>query len=71
MFRSFNLPLAGMIASLSAIMVAATIAGFAAFWSGVAEVKAEPQVEATLHQLHAKADPLPVLVKGPACSLLG
>jgi hypothetical protein len=52
-------------------MAATCIGGFAILWSGVLEVRAEPQVETALHQLHAKADRLPVVVKGAACSTRG
>jgi hypothetical protein len=69
MFRRFRAPIAATVASVSVITAAACAGGLAVFLSGVLEVKAEPKINVAVH--HAKADRLPVLAKGTACSSLG
>ena len=71
MTRPFNLLLAGTIAPFTVIVAAMFIGGFLVLWSGVLEVRAEPQAGVALPQLHAKGDRLPVVVKGAGCSSLG
>ena len=71
MLGSFNAPSATAIVSASAIMTAAFVGGLAVILSGAPEVKAEPQIKIAVDHVHAKADRLPVAVKGPACSSLG
>ena len=71
-----NAPLNATIASVGAIMAATLVGGMVIFMSGVLEVSAEPQIAApqvnvAAYRTHAKADRLPVLVKGAACSPRG
>jgi hypothetical protein len=51
-------------------LAAAFVGGLAVFpMSGVSEVRAAPEIGAAAH--HAKADRLPALAKGTACSSRG
>ena len=75
MFKSFT---AKSIAPIAASALVAGLAVFSSFvvatvlLSSVApEAKAGPQIAAGLHVPHSKADRLPVLAKGAACSTLG
>jgi len=60
-----------MISPFPVVIAAALIGGVAVLWSGLLEVRAEPQAAVALHQLAAKGDRLPGVAKGAACSLLG
>ena len=69
MFRSFSAPLVSTVASVSAIMVATFLGGMTVVLiSGVSDAKAKPVIELVVQEPHAKADRLPVLKKGAACS---
>ena len=58
--------------SIAAIAVAAAVAGVAALLTaGVPAAKAEPQVDAALHQPHAKNELVRALAKGTECSSRG
>lgn len=56
--------------SITAVTAAAVVAGLVAFASpAVPEAKAEPQIERSIQrQPHAKANRLPQVVTGAACS---
>ena len=62
----------GTATSITAIIVAALVAGVAVFLtSGVPGAKAEPQAKAALLQPDAKNDALRALITGTACSSRG
>ena len=71
MSRPFNARQTTTIATVGAVAAAALIAGVAVLLTGVPEVKAEPQAKIAGMEISAKADRLPVLIKGAACSALG
>jgi hypothetical protein len=56
----------------TALLAATLVTGLAMFLTSVVpEAKAESQANGKVHQPHAKADPLPALVTGAACSRSG
>ncbi len=58
--------------SVTAMAAAALLAGLAALFASIApEARAETPVEASLHASYAKADRLPALEMGAACSSHG
>jgi hypothetical protein len=70
MLKSSGTPFATRIASGLVVAFTALLGGAAVFLPGVPVVKAAP-LPAAAHQHLAKADRLPVLVKGTACTSLG
>ena len=71
MFRPFRAPVVAAVASVGVITAAAAIVGLAVFFvSGATEVKADPAIKLAAYH-HAKADRLPLLAMGAACSSLG
>ena len=71
MSRPFSARRTTTIATVGAVAAAALIAGAAVLLTGVPEVKAEPQTKIAAMEISAKADRLPVITKGAACSSLG
>jgi hypothetical protein len=71
MSKSSRTQLVTPIASGAAVALTAVLGGLVVFLSSVPAVKAESPLEVAAQQQLAKADRLPVLVKGTACSSLG
>jgi|tagenome__1003787_1003787.scaffolds.fasta_scaffold18545172_1 hypothetical protein len=71
MSKFFDTPLTSSIAPGAAIAFTALLSGLAVLLSGVPEVKAGAPLEVAVQQHAAKADRLPVRVKGTACSSRG
>jgi hypothetical protein len=66
----FSGPLFTAVASASAIVGTISLVGLAAFLlSGTDNAKAETATEVVVDQTYGKGDRMPVLKKGPDCSL--
>jgi hypothetical protein len=73
MFKSIRTPLATTRAPIfTAVLVATLAGGLAVLLPGMPDVKAGPQAKAAaVDQARPKADRLPILPKGAACSSPG